>query len=170
MKNFKLKFVLFVILVIFWVLWNNTLKPDVLIAGFIIIFITVLIFGKSVEIFRGIKFTPTAFLNTLLYVIVFFVEMIKSNLDVLGRVLNPKLPIKPGIVRVETKLKSPMARLILANSITLTPGTFVVDIKDQYLYVHWIEVCCSAKNPENQEKITQQIAGKFENILMKIYE
>ncbi len=170
MKNFKLKFVLFLILAIFWVLWNNSLKPEVLIAGFIIIIIAVLMFGKSVDIFEGIKLNPKALAFTFWYIIVFVVAMIKSNIDVISRVLNPKLPIKPGIVRIETKLKSKMARLILANSITLTPGTFVVDIKENYLYIHWIEVCCTAQNTENQNKITQEIAGKFENILMKIYE
>jgi multicomponent Na+:H+ antiporter subunit E len=80
--------------------------------------------------------------------------------------LDPKLPIRPGIVRVRTKLKSPLARLILANSITLTPGTFVVDIQEDIIYVHWIEVCCE----DDPQAITENIAGPFEKILAKIYE
>jgi len=82
------------------------------------------------------------------------------------RVLNPKLPIRPGIVKVKTSLRSPMARMILANSITLTPGTFIVDIKEEYLYVHWIEV----RGDGNADEATQMIASGFENILKKIYE
>jgi multicomponent Na+:H+ antiporter subunit E len=59
-----------------------------------------------------------------------------------------------------------MARMILANSITLTPGTFVVDIKGPVIYVHWIDVCCEG----DPQKLTQDISSRFENILMKIYE
>jgi multicomponent Na+:H+ antiporter subunit E len=59
-----------------------------------------------------------------------------------------------------------MARLILANSITLTPGTFVVEIIDQYIYVHWIDV----KYERDEDRITKEIAGNFEKILLRIYE
>jgi multicomponent Na+:H+ antiporter subunit E len=97
---------------------------------------------------------------------VFIVALAKSNIDVMLRVLNPKLPMRPGIVRIETKLTSPMARLILANSITLTPGTFVVDIKENLLYIHWIEVCCE----DDPQQLAQEISGQFEKILLKIYE
>jgi len=98
MKNFKQKIVLFIILAIFWILWNNTLKMEVLITGFIVISLSILIFGKSVDIFDGIKFTPQAFIFTFWYIIVFLYALIKSNIDVLLRVISPKLNIKPGIV------------------------------------------------------------------------
>ncbi len=169
-ERLKSRIVLFMILSIFWILWNNSLQLDVLISGFILIFIIVLIFGKSSDIFNGIKFTPSGLFYTFLYIYVFVIALLKSNFDVILRVLHPKLPINPGIVRIETSLTSPIARLILANSITLTPGTFVVDIKDKYLYIHWIDVCCSDESLENQHKITQKISGKFEKILKKIYE
>jgi multicomponent Na+:H+ antiporter subunit E len=71
---------------------------------------------------------------------VFLFELIKSNLDVARIVLSPSLPINPGIVEVKTVLKSKMARVLLSNSITLTPGTITVDIKDDTLYIHWINV------------------------------
>lgn len=125
-----------------------------------------LILGRLTAIFDGAKFTPGAIINSFYYILVFVVAMIKSNIDVMLRVLNPKLPINPGIVRVKTELKSPMARMILANSITLTPGTFVVDIKDEFLYIHWIDVCCEG----DPNKATQIIASKFEKILKRIYE
>jgi len=170
MEKFKSRIVLFIILSIFWILWNNSLKAEVLITGLIVISITILIFGKSVDIFKGVKLTPSGFLYSFWYIIIFAIALIKSNFDVIFRVLNPKLPINPGIVRIETTLKSPMARLILANSITLTPGTFVIDIKDNYFYIHWIDVCCTVDSAENQQKVTEEISGKFEKILKKIYE
>ena len=101
------------------------------------------------------------------YLPVFFWELIKANVDVAYRILHPDLPIKPGIVKVKTILKSDTALTFLANSITLTPGTMSVDIdKDKgILYIHWINV--KAKDVESATKI---IVGRFEKILEKIFD
>ena len=81
-------------------------------------------------------------------------------------VLHPSLPIEPGIVKVKTRLKNPMARLFLANSITLTPGTLVVDMEDDgTIYVHWIKVV--SQDPEIAAKY---IVKPFEDILAKVFE
>jgi multisubunit Na+/H+ antiporter MnhE subunit len=66
----------------------------------------------------------------------FIKELVKSNLAIAGVVLSPSLPINPGIVKVRTKLKTRMGRLMLANSITLTPGTVTVDLQGDELLVH----------------------------------
>jgi multicomponent Na+:H+ antiporter subunit E len=92
------------------------------------------------------------------------VDLIKSNFDVARRVLTPALPIKPGIVEVKTKLKSKFARMLLANSITLTPGTLTVDVKDDSFFIHWIDV----KN-EDVEAASKEIVEKFEKYLEVIY-
>jgi multicomponent Na+:H+ antiporter subunit E len=93
--------------------------------------------------------------------------MIKANFDVAYRVVHPKLPIKPGIVKVKTKLKSDTGLTFLANSITLTPGTMSVDIDKEngYLYIHWINV-----KSTDLEKATEIIVSRFEKILEKIFE
>mgnify|MGYP002355720262 CR=1 FL=1 len=165
MEKFKQKTVLFLILMLFWILWNNTWDLRVWLYGLIPVLTTVVIFGKATGIFEGVKLTPKGFFYSVYYVLYFIAALIRSNIDVIFRVLHPRLPIRPGIVRVKTNLKSPMARMILANSITLTPGTFIVDIREEYLYVHWIEVCCDG----DPEKATQKISSGFENILSKIY-
>ena len=76
----------------------------------------------------------------LLYLPVFLKELVLANVDVAFRVLNPRLPINPGIVRIRTGLKAPYQRLILANSITLTPGTVTLEMDGEDMYVHWIDV------------------------------
>lgn len=166
MKKLKGQIILFLILEFFWIIWNNSWDYTTWLYGLIIVIPVVLLFGTGTYIFDGVKLTPKGLLYSFQYISIFIWALIKSNIDVIFRVLHPKLPIRPGIVRVETRLKSPMARMILANSITLTPGTFVVDIKDNIIYVHWIEVCCE----DNPLKLTQQIVAPFENILLKIYE
>ncbi len=101
----------------------------------------------------------------LWYLPIFLWECIKANMDVAYRVLHPKMPIKPGIVKVKTKLKTDIAKTFLANSITMTPGTLSVDIKDEFLYIHWIYV-----RDEGMEKATEIIVDKFEKHLKRIFE
>lgn len=134
--------------------------------GLIPILLVILFFGRSAAIFEGARLTPQGFLYSIVYVFVFIWALIKSNIDVALRIINPRLPIRPGIVRVKTELKSPMARMILANSITLTPGTFVVDIKEDILYIHWIDV----KDENDAQRLSENISGQFEKLLLKIYE
>jgi multicomponent Na+:H+ antiporter subunit E len=84
---------------------------------------------------------PGRFLLIPIYVIgPFFLEVIKANLDVAYRVIT--LNIRPGIIRVSSGLKSDLGIFMLANSITLTPGTITVDIDEETndLFIHNINV------------------------------
>ncbi|KAA0000685.1 MAG: cation:proton antiporter [Thermoplasmata archaeon] len=75
----------------------------------------------------------------LAYLPRFFYEMAKANFDVAYRVITGK--INPGIVKISPNLKSDFSLTLLANSITLTPGTLSVDVdNEKNLYVHWINV------------------------------
>jgi len=108
----------------------------------------------------------TRLLWALAYIPVFFWYMVVANFDVAYRVLHPRLPIRPGIVRVKTTLKSEAGRTVLANSITLTPGTMSVDIRDDgTLYIHWINV-----QAEDVEGATRKIVAPFEKLLLRIFE
>ncbi len=66
-------------------------------------------------------------------------QIILANLHVVKIVLSPKMPINPKIIRFKTKLESDISLVTFANSITLTPGTITVDIKDGEYYVHAID-------------------------------
>jgi len=109
--------------------------------------------------------SPVRLFNVVWYIVVFIIEMIKANLDVARRVISPSLPINPGIVKIKTRLKTDYAKMVLANSITLTPGTLSVDIVDDYIYIHWIDV--KSTDPEQAFK---DIAETFEKILIKIFD
>jgi multicomponent Na+:H+ antiporter subunit E len=153
------------ILMLVWLLLTNSFELAYLVTGGIISIILSILLCKRCTIFKGMKFTPVAFVYTFVYLVVFIIELIKSNLDVARRVLSPSLPINPGIVEVRTKLNSPMARMILTNSITLTPGTLTVDMIDDRIFIHWIDV----KSTDPTEA-TAQIVKRFENIISKIYD
>jgi multicomponent Na+:H+ antiporter subunit E len=110
---------------------------------------------------------PTRYLWFLVYVPLFVWECFKANVDVAFRVIHPKRPIRPGIVKVKTSLRSDTALTFLANSITLTPGTLTVDVDKENgcLYVHWINV-----RSTDIEEATKRIVGRFERILKRIFE
>ena len=63
-------------------------------------------------------------------------EIVLSNLAVARVILSPSLPIHPRIVRVDASQKSDVGRVIYANSITLTPGTVTLDVRDGQFLVH----------------------------------
>ncbi|MEN8115947.1 MAG: Na+/H+ antiporter subunit E [Bacteroidota bacterium] len=151
-------------LFVIWVLLNHKLTPEVIISGAVVSLAVGLIFCYTCEIFNSLRLTPKAILYWFVYIFVFLSELLKSNFDVAYRVVSPKLPINPGIVEVKTKLKSKLGRMILANSITLTPGTFTVEIIDDRIFIHWIDV-----KSENIEEDTNLIVRKFEKYLEVIY-
>ena len=98
----------------------------------------------------------------------FFVGMAKANFDVAYRVITGK--INPGIVRISPPLKTDLGITMLANSITLTPGTLSVDIdeKNNDLYIHWINV----KKEALQKKPVdcKYICGQFPKWIRRIAE
>ncbi|MFB3089274.1 MAG: Na+/H+ antiporter subunit E [Acidiferrobacterales bacterium] len=63
-------------------------------------------------------------------------EIVKANLDVARRILDPRLPISPTVIRLKASQKSDLGRVIYANSITLTPGTVSIDIDGEHIEVH----------------------------------
>ena len=83
---------------------------------------------------------PVRWFTFLVYLFPFFFAMAKANVDVAYRVITGR--INPAIVKINPNLKTDLSLTILANSITLTPGTLSVDVdqKTNELYVHWINV------------------------------
>ncbi|HIJ47989.1 MAG TPA: cation:proton antiporter, partial [Gammaproteobacteria bacterium] len=114
-----------------WVLWmllTGSLQWSELLTGTVI---AALITGLSQRLVDSgsqsdLIFTPRSLLSLLRYLRVFALALIQANLDMARRVLSPSLPIDPAVVEVETTLQSTLGKLVLANSITLTPGTLTV--------------------------------------------
>jgi len=156
---------LFILSLIFWFLVTFRFDVSNLVVGSVAALITTLIFGKYFlrNVYKFLQ--PHRYFWLFIYLFIFIWECLKANLDVAYRVLHPAMPIRPGIVRVKTELKSEFARMLLANSITMTPGTISVDIIGDYLYIHWIYV-----RSEDPEVYTGIILGQFEKYIKKIIE
>jgi multicomponent Na+:H+ antiporter subunit E len=164
-RNITLQFLnLWMTLLLIWVIANGTLAFDVLITGIVISAAIALAFASFARVYSVIRWSPKVILYYLMYLAVFLTELTKANLNVMRLVFSPRIDIEPGIVEIKTSLKSPIGRLALANSITLTPGTLVVDIKDDSLFIHWINV--SATDPV---AATEEISARFEKYLKVVY-
>lgn len=83
--------------------------------------------------------SPFPWRRFLLYVPWLLSRIIVANLHVAAVILNPRLPIAPKIFRYRTALRDPRAVVLLANSITLTPGTITVGVSQDTLLVHALD-------------------------------
>jgi multicomponent Na+:H+ antiporter subunit E len=155
----------FILSMVFWLMLTFEFTVPNIIVGAVASCITSLIFARFFvkNVYKLIQ--PHRYFWFLVYLIVFIWECIKANIDVAYRVLHPAMPIRPGIVKVKTTLKSEMAKMLLANSITMTPGTISVDIIDDYLYIHWIYI-----SSEDPDVYTEIITGAFEKYIKRIIE
>ena len=155
----------FFFLVILWLLLSSTFHYQELWVGIVVSFI-ISLFAHEFYIKIGFPpVSPKRFGFFFLYIFILFYEIIKANFDVASRVIRPSLPINPGVVVIKTKLKSDIAKTILANSITLTPGTFTLDIECDRLLIHWIDV-----KSTDVETNTYIIGARFEKYLRIIFQ
>lgn len=164
----KSRIVLFIIAFFVWGLLNWVPDWQHLVIGvFVALFVAFIIGDLFIQRPHVLKHPKRYWYFMFYYLPVFLWEIFKANIDVAYRVLHPKLPINPGIVKVKTSLKSDTALTFLANSITLTPGTLTVDIDDKkgVLYVHWIDV-----KSKDVDEATRIIVERFEKILKKIFD
>ena len=161
---FVLAFIIWILLT--WPFVNGKIDIQVVVAGLIASAAVAVLFHEVLPKEHHIFISPVRIFWFLVYVPVFFYYVMKANLDVVYRALHPKMPIKPGIVKIKTSLKTESAITALANSITLTPGTLTVDLTDDgFLYIHWINV-----KSDDVEQATKLIARRFEWFLKKIFE
>ncbi len=152
--------------IIFWLIWSGLSGfqiQDILI-GFIVSLVLAFVVSQylSFSFDYRILFKVSIFIG--IYIPVFLYRMVLANLDMARRILSPKIPLNPGFVKVKTKIKSKTGLFTLANSITLTPGTMSVEVDEDNIYVHWIDV-----QGERDEDYTEAISGRFEDILGGIF-
>lgn len=138
---------------------------DEVILGSIISAVLAVVLVKYLDFKIDWKFPIRLLKFIFIYIPVFIWKLILANLDVARRVLSPKIPLNPGIVKVKTDLKGDLGKLTLANSITLTPGTLSIDVDEDHIYVHTVDV-----KGKNEVENKANISGSFEKILGGIFD
>lgn len=163
--NAKNILVLAIVFTLIWVLLSQSLSWQVWLVGGAVALVLALGYSSARYAKLGRMPIHARTLGALIgYIVLFLQELVKANLDVASRVIQPSLPLRPGIVEVKTSLKSPIARLMLANSITLTPGTLTVETHGDSFFIHWIDV-----TTQDVETASQELVQKFEQHLEIIY-
>ena len=130
----------------FWVLLTWSFTVQELTAG-AVVSLAVALFSARFFIHEKSFWllNPAKFFSLLYYVLIVFpIELVKANWDVAKRCYGGCKNVNPGIVKVPVDLESEYGQSMLANSITLTPGTITMNITEEdgqtYYYVHWIDV------------------------------
>lgn len=121
-------------LLVSWVLWSGIYKPLLLWLGFFSCLLSVWL-AQRMGFFHNAL--PLRMLLRLpAYWWWLLREVIKSSLEVARLVLSPSLPISPTMVELTTTEASDVGKVILGNSITLSPGTVTIDMHEDRLLVH----------------------------------
>jgi len=157
-------FWLWALLTLVWIAISSSLALESVITGALIAAALAYMFARRFAIWRGIRFSPTRLYHFIIYTGVFVVELVRANINMMRYVYAPRLSVEPGVVKVKTNLKSPIGRLALANSISLTPGSLVLDIGKDELLVHCLDM--RAIDPK---KVTETVSGPFEAHLEKAF-
>lgn len=95
----------------------------------------------------------------------FLYELVKANVQVVYLVLHPKMPIRPGIISLAIRHRSPLGTTLLANSISLTPGTLTMEVSpdERTLYIHTLDI-------RHPEEVREGIRRGLEDYTLKVAE
>ena len=155
--------VTFFISLLLWLLLTASLAADELISGIIISLVVSWISAPKVKLLNGLRFHAGFVFGLLSYLLYFFKALIKANFDLASRVVSKDMKIHPDVVEIETSMQSDLGKLFLANSITLTPGTLTVDVKNDRMLVHWID----AGDQHDIQATTKAVVAQFEKYLKR---
>ena len=131
---------MYLIFFLIWVIFNGQFTPEIAVFGLIIAGLMYAFICK----FMGYK--PRAdiimakkFFYLIQYVFIMVKAIVKANFAVTRMITAPRYELEPAVVRFKTDLKSAPARIMLANSITLTPGTITVSLTGDEYVVHCLD-------------------------------
>lgn len=146
----------------FWIILAEKIDFQIILIG---IFITAVISFYNLKnregCYKGKRLLSLAKCRLIIcYLILLIKEIVIASFQVAKIVLSKELNISPSIVRFKSRLKGDLLKTILANSITLTPGTITIEINGDEFTVHCI----------SSEQIEDVIDSKFEELLLKIEE
>lgn len=149
---------LFSIMFGFWVLLSGKLDAFHLSLG-VVSSILVVLFTRKTVIANPTDRGGVAleFIRIAKYGVWLVYQIILSGIDVANIALRRDMKLKPGIIKCDLELKSEVSRTVLANSITLTPGTMTVDISGDVIYIHCLSIDDEQKLIDSENDFENQI-------------
>jgi multicomponent Na+:H+ antiporter subunit E len=155
----KTRFLSNLLLSFIWVAITGTFTIENFVFGFLLSFILLWIISPNRREQKYFSRGP----KLIAFIFFFLYELIKANLEVAYDVITPRFFMKPGIVKVPLTATSDLEITLLANLISLTPGTLSLDVSDdkKVLYVHAMYV-------KDKEEFIAGIKNGFEKRLLEI--
>ncbi len=153
------RFLINILLTLVWVALTGSYDATTFLFGFILSFLVIWIIGRDEESRKYAAFAP----RIVSFFFFFLYQLVKANIQVAYDVVTPTFYMKPGIVRVPLDAKTDLEITLLANFISLTPGTLSLDVSDdrKVLYVHAMFV-------KDKEEFIREIKEGFERKLLQI--
>ena len=153
--------ILNMILALTWMFLTTSATGSYFIIGYLLGAIILYLFRR----FFDTPFYLRKVVAVIQLLLIFIKELFIANFDVFKTILRPKLELTPGIFTYETSLKKDWQITLLANMITLTPGTLVMDISpdNKTLYIH-------ALNVGEIDEMTDGIRNSFERVIKEVSE
>lgn len=150
---------MYIVFVLFWILLNGRFNVEILIFGLVISAVVYAFLCRFLDysVRKDLCLLKSSGL-LIWYILVLLKEIVEANIQVLKFVYSPKYIPEPAICYFKTDLQSGFAKVLLANSITLTPGTITVSVNGD-------EFCVHALDTSLAEGIEE---GGFVHILRKI--
>jgi len=151
-----------------YIVFSGSLSGYDITTGLIVSIVVGILFANITVENPSKVFSPRRWFWGLRYALRYFlVDETKCHLDVIKRVLSPRLPVNPGIVMVPFDVEGDYTVTSIANSITNTPGTVVVEVDKarKVFYVHWIDVA-SIEPAEARRSVSEA----FEYYSKRIFE
>ena len=131
---------MYVALFILWIIFNGRLTPEVAVIGLIISAVIFFFMCKFMDYsIRKEKILYMLIPWLFKYSLILLTEIVKANIATARFVLNPKIEVEPKIVTFKPDIRSGFLKAVLANSITLTPGTITINIEDGVYTVHCLD-------------------------------
>ena len=123
-----------------WLIFNGAITTEIVIFGIVISLLMFAFICKFMD--YSLRKEKKLLMRSgyfLLYVLILIKEVLKANMEVVRMIISRDVVVQPVMVSFQTSLKSGFCRAILANTITLTPGTITVSLEDSELIVHCLD-------------------------------
>ena len=148
-----------ILLMLIWVFLTGSYDAYNFTFGFFLGFLIIWIIGSSNGKTKYVKIVP----RVIAFLVYFIYEVIVANLQVAYEVMTPNLHVTPGIVKIPLDVETDLEISLLANLITLTPGTLSLDVSDdrKVLYVHSMYI-------KDKDKFIHEIKNGFERRILLI--
>lgn len=144
-----------IVLALVWIAWSWHFEPLVVGFGVVAVVLTVAL-SKRMNILdeEGEPFEIN--IRLIRYIPWLVIEVLKANFQVAKLILDPEMPISPRLLKVRANQRTTLGQVIHANTITLTPGTISLDLRDNTILVHALSA--EAQHQDESGRVDEMIS------------